>query len=63
MAQQMGYNLQRTAISTAVEERLGFGFAVLSPSGELTGNTLRVPVRLARMRTSVLVCHRYLFHE
>lgn len=55
IAEQMGYTLQRTAISTSIKERLDFSCAILSPVGELVANAPHVPMQLGSMQTAVKV--------
>lgn len=55
IAEQMGYALQRTSISTSIKERLDFSCAVLSPVGALVANAPHVPMQLGSMQTAVKV--------
>ncbi len=49
IASQMGAQLERTALSTNVKERLDFSCAVFDVSGELVANAPHIPVHLGAM--------------
>jgi 5-oxoprolinase (ATP-hydrolysing) len=53
IAEQMGHNLQRTACSTNIRERLDFSCAVFDARGELVANAPHIPVHLGAMEQSV----------
>src|SRR5690606_16705277 len=46
IAEQMGYALQRTAISTNIKERLDFSCAIFDAEGNLVANAPHIPVHL-----------------
>lgn len=46
---EMGAQLQRTALSTNVKERLDFSCALLNPQGELVANAPHIPVHLGAL--------------
>ena len=48
-ARELGYLLQRTAISTNVKERLDFSCALLDRNGELIVNAPHIPVHLGAL--------------
>lgn len=49
VAREMGEQLQRTALSTNVKERLDFSCGVLDPAGELVVNAPHIPVHLGAL--------------
>ena len=49
IAEEMGEQLQRTAFSVNVKERLDFSCALLDPDGELLVNAQHIPVHLGSM--------------
>lgn len=49
IADEMGVQLQRTALSTNIRERLDFSCAILDPDGFLVVNAPHVPVHLGAM--------------
>lgn len=49
IAEEMGVQLQRTAFSVNVKERLDFSCALLDPDGELLVNAQHIPVHLGSM--------------
>ncbi|XP_044860743.1 5-oxoprolinase [Mauremys mutica] len=53
IAEQMGRNLQRTAISTNIKERLDFSCALFGPDGGLVSNAPHIPVHLGAMQEAV----------
>jgi 5-oxoprolinase (ATP-hydrolysing) len=53
IAEQMGYSLQRTAISTNIKERLDFSCALFSDIGGLVANAPHLPVHLGSMSEAV----------
>jgi len=53
IAEQMGYTLQRTAISTNIKERQDFSCALFGPDGELVANAPHQPVHLGSMGEAV----------
>jgi len=53
VADQMGYTLQRVALSTNVKERLDFSCAVFDAGGELVANAHHIPVHLGAMGETV----------
>lgn len=53
IAEQMGRNLQRVAISTNIKERLDFSCAIFSADGSLVANAPHIPVHLGAMGESV----------
>ncbi len=59
IAEQMGEQLRRTALSTNVKERLDFSCALLSPEGRLVVNAPHIPVHLGAMG----LCVRRLIDE
>jgi 5-oxoprolinase (ATP-hydrolysing) len=56
IAEQMGYLLQRTALSTNIRERLDFSCAVFDRHASLVANAPHVPVHLGAMSESVRAC-------
>ncbi len=53
IAEQMGYTLQRTAISTNIKERCDFSCALFSATGDLIANAPHTPVHLGAMSEAV----------
>ncbi|KAI9220772.1 Hydantoinase B/oxoprolinase-domain-containing protein [Blastocladiella britannica] len=53
IAEQMGYTLQKTAVSTNIKERLDFSCALFSPSGHLVSNAPHLPVHMGAMQEAV----------
>ncbi|KAH8275373.1 hypothetical protein KR026_005998 [Drosophila bipectinata] len=53
IAEQMGYGLQRTSISTNIKERLDFSCALFGPDGGLVSNAPHIPVHLGAMQETV----------
>ena len=53
VADQMGYTLQRVALSTNVKERLDFSCAVFDAGGDLVANAHHIPVHLGAMGETV----------
>ncbi|CUI14830.1 unnamed protein product [Bodo saltans] len=53
IAEQMGYTLQRTSISTNIKERLDFSCAIFDPQGNLVANAPHIPVHLGAMGAAV----------
>jgi len=53
IAEQMGYTLQRTAISTNIKERCDFSCAVFDAEGNLVANAPHTPVHLGAMSEAV----------
>ncbi|SCU86070.1 LAMI_0D00276g1_1 [Lachancea mirantina] len=53
IAEQMGSQLRKTAISTNVKERLDFSCALFDPDGNLVANAPHVPVHLGSMSTCI----------
>jgi len=53
VAQQMGYALERTAVSTNIRERLDFSCAVFDAHGDLVANAPHIPVHLGAMSETV----------
>ncbi|WP_438969591.1 hydantoinase B/oxoprolinase family protein [Methylophaga sp.] len=53
IAEQMGLQLQNTALSVNIKERLDFSCAVFDASGQLIANAPHVPVHLGSMGESV----------
>jgi 5-oxoprolinase (ATP-hydrolysing) len=49
LVEEMGFLLQRTALSTNVKERLDFSCALLDAEGELVANAPHIPVHLGAM--------------
>jgi 5-oxoprolinase (ATP-hydrolysing) len=49
IARQMGEQLQRTALSVNIRERLDFSCALLDPTGELVANAPHIPVHLGAL--------------
>ncbi len=49
LVENMGYRLQRTALSTNVKERLDFSCALLDAEGELVVNAPHIPVHLGAL--------------
>ena len=53
IAEQMGYALQRTSISTNIKERLDFSCAIFDNDGQLVANAPHIPVHLGAMGAAV----------
>jgi 5-oxoprolinase (ATP-hydrolysing) len=53
IAEQMGYALQRTSISTNIKERLDFSCAIFDADGNLVANAPHIPVHLGAMGAAV----------
>lgn len=53
IAEQMGYLLQKTAISVNIKERLDFSCAVFDSQGGLVANAPHIPVHLGSMSSQV----------
>ncbi|MEQ8822399.1 MAG: hydantoinase B/oxoprolinase family protein [Sumerlaeia bacterium] len=53
IAEEMGEQLRRTAISTNIKERLDYSCALLDPAGELIANAPHIPVHLGAMSLCV----------
>jgi 5-oxoprolinase (ATP-hydrolysing) len=53
IAEQMGYALQRTSISTNIKERLDFSCAIFDRDGQLVANAPHIPVHLGAMGAAV----------
>ncbi|SCU81156.1 LADA_0B11496g1_1 [Lachancea dasiensis] len=53
IAEQMGTQLRKTAVSTNVKERLDFSCALFDPDGNLVANAPHVPVHLGSMSTCI----------
>ncbi|KAL2435301.1 5-oxoprolinase [Exophiala dermatitidis] len=57
IAEQMGYTLQKTSVSTNIKEHLDFSCALFSPDGGLVANAPHVPVHLGSMQYAVRYQH------
>ncbi|MGA8008311.1 MAG: hydantoinase B/oxoprolinase family protein [Thiomonas sp.] len=53
IAEQMGVQLQNTAVSVNIKERLDFSCALFDPQGQLIANAPHVPVHLGSMGESI----------
>ncbi|EEB06925.1 oxoprolinase [Schizosaccharomyces japonicus yFS275] len=53
VAEQMGYTLQKTSVSTNVKERLDYSCAIFDADGGLVANAPHLPVHLGSMSTCV----------
>lgn len=53
IAEQMGRNLQKIAVSTNIKERLDFSCAIFDAEGNLVANAPHIPVHLGAMGESV----------
>ncbi|WP_417849516.1 hydantoinase B/oxoprolinase family protein [Thalassoglobus sp.] len=53
IAEQMGFTLQRTSVSTNVKERLDYSCAIFSAEGNLVVNAPHIPVHLGAMGETV----------
>jgi 5-oxoprolinase (ATP-hydrolysing) len=53
IAEQMGVQLQNTAVSVNIKERLDFSCALFDPQGHLIANAPHVPVHLGSMGESI----------
>ncbi|MBI3148999.1 MAG: hydantoinase B/oxoprolinase family protein [Betaproteobacteria bacterium] len=53
IAEQMGLQLQNTAYSVNIKERLDFSCALFDPAGQLIANAPHVPVHLGSMSESI----------
>jgi len=60
LVEAMGTQLQRTALSTNVKERLDFSCALLDPAGRLVANAPHIPVHLGALGLSVRLVEGYL---
>ena len=58
LVEDMGYRLQRTALSTNVKERLDFSCALLDAEGRLVVNAPHIPVHLGAMGLCVRTVSR-----
>ncbi|KAJ5893853.1 hypothetical protein N7495_005544 [Penicillium taxi] len=58
IAEQMGYTLQRTSISTSIKERLDFSCAIFSRDGKLVANAPHIPIHLGSMQYAIQYQHR-----
>ncbi|KAG8409766.1 hypothetical protein J3459_010358 [Metarhizium acridum] len=58
IAEQMGRNLRKTAVSTNIKERLNFSCAIFRPDGGLVANAPHVPVHLGSMQFAVQYQHK-----
>ncbi|KAJ5804558.1 uncharacterized protein N7518_000861 [Penicillium psychrosexuale] len=58
IAEQMGYTLQRTSISTSIKERLDFSCAIFSREGKLVANAPHIPIHLGSMQYAIQYQHR-----
>ncbi len=58
IARQMGEQLQRTAVSVNVKERLDFSCAILDSNGELVVNAPHIPVHLGAIGHCVRCLHK-----
>ncbi|HTQ05086.1 MAG TPA: hydantoinase B/oxoprolinase family protein [Polyangiaceae bacterium] len=56
IAEQMGYLLRRTALSTNIRERLDFSCALFDARANLVANAPHIPVHLGAMSESVRAC-------
>ena len=59
IAEQMGTQLRKTAVSTNVKERLDFSCALFDPQGNLVANAPHVPVHLGSMSTCIAAQVKY----
>ena len=53
IAEQMGFKLQKTAVSTNIKERLDFSCALFDFEGRLVANAPHLPVHLGSMQEAV----------
>jgi 5-oxoprolinase (ATP-hydrolysing) len=53
IAEQMGYVLEKTAVSVNIKERLDFSCAIFDANGQLVANALHMPVHLGSMSESI----------
>jgi 5-oxoprolinase (ATP-hydrolysing) len=53
IAEQMGFTLQKTSISTNIKERLDFSCAIFGPDSGLVANAPHIPVHLGSMQEAV----------
>lgn len=53
IAEQMGYALERTSVSTNIKERRDFSCALFGPDGALVANAPHLPVHLGSMQEAV----------
>lgn len=56
IAEEMGAQLQRTAFSVNIKERLDFSCAILDPQGELLVNAPHIPVHLGSLGICARLC-------
>ncbi|KAB7731379.1 5-oxoprolinase [Rudanella paleaurantiibacter] len=56
IAEEMGTQLQRTAFSTNVKERLDFSCALLDPRAQLVANAPHIPVHLGSLGVCARLC-------
>lgn len=59
IAEEMGYKLQKTAVSTNIKERLDFSCAIFDHQGRLVANAPHLPVHLGSMQEAV----KFQIHE
>ena len=53
IAEQMGFKLQKTSVSTNIKERLDFSCALFDHKGRLVANAPHLPVHLGSMQKAV----------
>jgi 5-oxoprolinase (ATP-hydrolysing) len=53
IAEQMGFKLQKTSVSTNIKERLDFSCALFDHRGRLVANAPHLPVHLGSMQEAV----------
>ena len=53
IAEQMGFKLQKTSVSTNIKERLDFSCALFDHQGRLVANAPHLPVHLGSMQEAV----------
>lgn len=53
IAEQMGFVLEKTAVSVNIKERLDFSCAIFDPKGNLVANAPHMPVHLGSMSESI----------
>ncbi len=53
IAEQMGFVLEKTAVSVNIKERLDFSCAIFDPDGNLVANAPHMPVHLGSMSESI----------
>ena len=54
IAEQMGFKLQKTSVSTNIKERLDFSCALFDHRGRLVANAPHLPVHLGSMQEAVV---------